>query len=190
MRILALDVGESRIGIAISTLPLNFATPLTTLSCVSQKRDIEAVLGLAMEYSVSHLLVGIPYNPEDGSTTPQAQSILGFLEALRAASAIPVDGWDESFSTLEAEKILQQKGVKPSRQKGRVDAIAAAVILQSYLDTKHNTLPTVLRSSEHSSTQHHRARKEQRQYPRRDEDGRRYRRRPTKHTQPDWNDQV
>lgn len=110
------------------------ASPLTTLARRTQEKDLATVLKLAEEEGAEAVVVGVPYSLS-GTLGPQGEKVMAFVQALRARSAVPVDTWDERLSTFEAERLLRQAGRKPSREKARADAAAAAVILQSYLDS-------------------------------------------------------
>ena len=133
-RLLGLDVGTKRIGVALSD-PLGFlATPLLTLSHENEQKDIENVLEIALDYDVSTIVVGLPISL-DGKLWQQGQMILGFANMLRKASPINIDTWDERFTTVEAEKLLREAGAEPSKIKSKIDSAAAALILQGYLNS-------------------------------------------------------
>ena len=134
---LALDVGERRIGVAVSDPGGLLATPLTTIHRTHEAADIDEVLRLAEEHDVGEIVVGLPLELS-GRTGPQAGRSLAFVRALAGRTAIPVETVDERYSTVEAERRLRDSGVEPSRDRARVDAAAAAVILQSYLDAKRS----------------------------------------------------
>ncbi len=134
-RALCLDVGERRIGLAISDPGGRLATPYSAIRRRDQQRDIAAVLKIAREEEITLIVVGMPWSL-DGSVGPQAERTLAFCRALEASSHVPVEVWDERYSSVEAEHRLIEAGVSPSRNRGRVDASAAAVILQAYLDAR------------------------------------------------------
>ena len=132
-RLLGLDIGTKRIGVALSD-PLGLlATPLLTLRHKNQNKDIENVLELARTYEVSTIVVGLPISL-DGKIWQQGEMILGFAELLQKSCSIQIDTWDERFTSAEAEKLLREAGSEPSRIKSMVDSAAAALILQSYLN--------------------------------------------------------
>ncbi|GBD10404.1 Putative pre-16S rRNA nuclease [bacterium HR23] len=133
MRILALDVGARRIGCALSDPEGRIAFPAETLQRRTLLEDIQAVLALAHRQGVQAIVVGLPVSLS-GEKGPQAREVLAFVEALRRASPLPVETWDERFTTVEAERLLREAGRQPSREKARRDAAAAAVLLQAYLD--------------------------------------------------------
>lgn len=130
-----MDVGDRRIGVALSD-PLGFmATPLTTIQRTSLKNDIAEVVRLVGENEAEKIIVGLPVSLS-GEEGPQAKLVQGFIRRLSSDCSVPVVTWDERYSTAEAERRLRQAGIQPSRQKGRVDAAAAAIILQGWLDAQ------------------------------------------------------
>jgi len=138
MRILALDVGERRVGIAISDPTGTVARPLQTLVRCSREEDFAAIAALVAEHDVGLVVVGQPLSL-DGTEGPQARRVARYAEALAATLPVPVVAWDERFTTVAAGEILRQnrrQRKRRARAKGEVDAIAAAVILQSYLDSR------------------------------------------------------
>ena len=135
MRVLSLDVGEKRIGVALGDPTGLLASPLTTISRTGESADVDEVLRLARQHEVSEIIVGLPLSMS-GAVGPQAKLVSGFIDVLADRADVPVKSVDERLSTVEAERLLRESGVKPSRDRARVDAAAAAVILQSYLDSK------------------------------------------------------
>ena len=135
LRALGLDVGEGRIGVSISDPTGLLSTPLTAITRSSLDSDLAAILDLAKEHSVREIVVGMPLSL-NGQFGPQARITEHFLRALSKRASIPIRRWDERFSTQEAERRLREAGAKPSRDRGRLDAAAAAVILQGYLDSR------------------------------------------------------
>ena len=137
MRILALDVGDRRIGVALSD-PLGIlASPLTTIdrSTPETEAAIDAVLALAEQHEAAEILVGIPYLMS-GRIGAQARITLDFAQALSERTTIPITHTDERLSSVQADRMLTQSGTSHTRDKGRTDSAAAAVILQAYLDAK------------------------------------------------------
>ena len=110
------------------------ASPLGHIDSRGVQADVAAVAKKAKEYSVTRVLVGMPFNLR-GKKGIQAQLVEDFCKCLRESTCLEVSTWDERFSTVEAENRLRQSSRKPSLDKGRIDAAAAAVILQSYLDS-------------------------------------------------------
>jgi len=142
MRTMGLDVGDKRIGIAVSDETALIASPRETLERRGNKKDIAHLLELARREEVSEILVGMPWKL-DGSSGPQAEKVGRFVEALRASTAIPIATWDERLSTASAERAMIEADVSRAKRRGAVDRVAAALILQSYLDAKRVTQPTV-----------------------------------------------
>ena len=135
MRVLALDVGERRIGVALSDPTATLATPLTTLVRGEEPWDGAAVLRLIDEHGVEEIVVGLPIEMS-GRLGPQARIVADFSRLLAERTSVPIRSVDERLSSVQAERLLRDAGVEPSRDKARVDAAAAAVILQAYLDSK------------------------------------------------------
>ena len=133
MRFLCLDLGDRRIGLAISDAGGTLATPLGYIQRTRLQVDIQRVLDHAREREADAIVAGLPISL-NGSIGPQARLVEGFIEALREKTELTVDTMDERYSTAEAERLLRQAGRQPSRNKGELDAAAAAVILQAYLD--------------------------------------------------------
>lgn len=140
MRILGLDIGERRVGIAISDPTGTIARPLQTLVRGSRDEDFAAIAALVAERGVGLTVVGQPLSL-DGTEGPQARRVARYAESLAAHLPVPVVSWDERFTTVGAEEILLQSHKKKNRRhartRGKVDAIAAALILQSYLDSQN-----------------------------------------------------
>ena len=137
MRILALDVGDRRIGIALSDPLGMLASPLTTIERATPDTDtaIDAILALADQHEAAEILVGIPYLMS-GRIGAQARITLDFAQALATRTHIPVTQADERLSSVQADRMLTQSGTSNTRDKGRTDSAAAAVILQAYLDAR------------------------------------------------------
>ena len=130
MALMALDVGERRIGIAISESGI-LASPHSVLYRKSKKEDFARLRRLMEELNVERVVVGIPYSLSGAERVgPQARRIQRYAQALAETVPIPIEYIDESYSTVDAEGFLQTSGQK----KVSIDAAAAAVILQSYLD--------------------------------------------------------
>jgi len=131
MTILGLDVGEKRIGVALAEGLL--AIPLTVIDRRVEETDMEMIVALVEEYRAERIVVGLP-RLMNGNIGTQAEEILSFCGALAEHVDIPVDTWDERLSTVTAERLLIDTGMKRKKRKGKIDAIAASVILQAYLD--------------------------------------------------------
>ena len=136
-RTMAIDPGEKRIGVAISDTSGTFTKPLMVISHISRDKDVEKILQICRENNVLKIVVGFTQN-EDGSLPPSGRSAIKLADALRLKKEIIVDLWDEFETTKEAEKILIKIN-KPSKlRRGHHDDVAAAILLQSYIDNKIN----------------------------------------------------
>ena len=133
MRVLGLDVGESRIGVALSDPLGMMASALTVIGVKSTESAIQEILGLVAQYEVERIVVGLPRSL-DGSIGKQAQSVLDFVELLSQRTSVPVATWDERLSTVAAERVLLEAGTKREKRRQHRDAVAAAIVLQAYLD--------------------------------------------------------
>lgn len=149
-RLMALDVGAARIGVALSDASGFLASPYTTLHVTRDEAAIwTALQTLIVETEAEGLVIGLPISL-DGQIHAQAERILAFAERLKAVISLPVVFWDERLSTVEAERLRAERGYKSyERRRGQgnrgghkrkrqssqeIDALAAAVILQGYLD--------------------------------------------------------
>jgi putative Holliday junction resolvase len=135
---LGIDLGERRIGVAVSD-PLGVtARPLGFVEHVSLSQDVAAVGELAHRRGAQAVVVGLPLNM-DGSEGPAARRARRFAEALRRRLGITVHMWDERLTTVQAERDLVAAGQRRSRRRDTRDATAAALILQGYLDAQHRS---------------------------------------------------
>ena len=133
MRIMGLDVGNKTIGVALSD-PLGWtAQGLEVIRRENVEKDIGRLSEIAQEYGVEKILVGIPKNM-NATIGPQGEKVLAFIEQLKARIDLPIKTWDERLSTVAAERMLIQADVSRSKRKKVIDKMAAAVILQGYLD--------------------------------------------------------
>ncbi len=135
---MGLDVGERRVGVAISDTTGLLATPLVVVRRKSKAEDFCRIARLVREQSAEGLVIGHPLNA-DGSAGPQARRVERYASAL--LEALSAEGlnlrmflWDERLSTQRAEQLMIEAGRKATERRGRIDAVAAAVILQDYLD--------------------------------------------------------
>ena len=133
MRLLALDVGEKRIGLASGAAGLDAALPAGVLLRRRLGLDVQAGLAAAARRRADAIVVGVPIRPGGGESS-QTRRVRGFVKALRRAAAIPVYTVDEAFTSFEAEGLLREVGLEPSRCRGAVDAAAAALILRRFLE--------------------------------------------------------
>jgi putative Holliday junction resolvase len=139
-RVLALDLGERRIGVAVGDPTGTVARPVTAIVRASRQDDFEAIARLVDEHEVGCVVVGLPLSL-DGTEGPQARQTRRYAERLAQALNVPIEFWDERYSSVRAEEILRGKKKgrgrkKRRRARGDVDATAAAVFLQSYLDAQ------------------------------------------------------
>ena len=133
MRILALDHGTKRIGIAISDELKSIAQPLEFVPAAPFADFLLRLKELLREKQVELILVGMPRNM-DGSYGPAALKVQDFVAALRAAVAVPIQTWDERLTSAQANRFLLEANVRRQKRKEKVDKTAAALLLQSYLD--------------------------------------------------------
>jgi len=136
-RILALDFGTKRIGIALSDPTLTLASPQPFLDAAPLKALIEKLKVLIREKEVIMILVGIPRNM-DGSYGPSAEKAQDFTRRLTELLTVPIKTVDERLSTVEAQRKLQEAGKNQKQQRSIIDSSSAVVILQSYLDSPAN----------------------------------------------------
>ena len=137
MRLLGLDLGSKRIGVAVSDEMGWTAQGLAVLNRHGGKRDLENIARLVQEQRVEEVVLGLPINM-DGSEGEQARKAREFAERLREHLELPVHLWDERLTTWEAEGILKQAGVKGRKRRQVVDKVAATLILKSYLEAREN----------------------------------------------------
>jgi putative Holliday junction resolvase len=133
MRILGLDLGERRVGVAVSDPGGIMASPLLQFQPKGRRDLVATVARLVEEQGAQRVVVGMPLLA-DGKHGEQARRTDAAVEALRAVLAVPVAVWDERFSTAEAEAALRAAELSPKRRKERRDKVAATLILQAYLD--------------------------------------------------------
>jgi len=135
MRVLSLDLGERRIGVALSDETETLATALTTLRAVGPRKDAQAVATLVREHDAGAVVVGVPRRL-DGSLGPQAAKALAFVERLRRSLRVPIVTRDERLTSVAADEQLAEAGVRRRARKALVDQVSAVLILQEYLDEK------------------------------------------------------
>ena len=133
LKLLALDLGERRIGLAVSDASGSFVFPAGYILRSKLQQDVSRVLDIAREREVQAIVVGIPY-ALSGEAGPQARRARGFIRYLRRGAGLPIHEVDERYTSVEAEGLLREAGQQPSRDKATVDETAAALILQRYLD--------------------------------------------------------
>lgn len=136
MVIVALDVGQARIGVAACDESELVASPYSVIRRTSNARALDAIARVVVEVGAEQVVVGLPISL-DGREHNQAHNVRSFAEKLRPKLRVPLAYADETLSTWKAEELLRAAGVRPERIRERIDAAAAAVILQDYLDQRH-----------------------------------------------------
>jgi putative Holliday junction resolvase len=140
-RLLGLDVGEKRVGVAVCDETQTLARPLLTVKRASKREDFEQIAALCRAHAIEKVIIGLPRTLR-GEEGPQAQRVRRYAAELQTALNLPIDFWDERFSSVEAEERLTASSRKPARSlrpaKGAIDAAAAAIILQEYLNAMTN----------------------------------------------------
>ena len=132
-RILGLDIGDKRIGVALSDPTGILASPLTIIDRTTDDRAIDDILKIVTERGVKRIVVGLPCS-RDGSIGHQAEKVQSFTEALRQHTTVPVEYRDERLTTVTAIRLKQEASTRKLNRKTRYDAMAAAIILQEYLN--------------------------------------------------------
>jgi putative Holliday junction resolvase len=132
-RLLGLDVGDARIGVAVCDALGIVVTPLRAIRRKPEAAALQQIVALVASEVAEGIVVGLPLSLS-GAFSDQTRSVAAFVERLHAAVSVPVTTWDERYTTVEAERILREQGVRREQRRDRIDAVAAAVILQDYLD--------------------------------------------------------
>lgn len=132
---MALDIGSRRIGVALSDAYGLLASPLTTIKATPRPQALAQIAALVREYDVTVVVVGLPLTLR-GELGPQARVAQAFAADIEKQIGQAVDFFDERLTTVTADQMLRDLGVKPEKRKARIDEIAASIILQDYLD--HN----------------------------------------------------
>lgn len=131
-RIMGIDYGDARTGVAISDLMCSIVGSTCVVPSRNKEKAMADVIRIARENEVGEIVVGLPKNM-DGTEGPRAELCRAFAEELRLASGLPVAMWDERRTTVEAHNILSQHNYHGQKRKNTVDAVAAALILEGYL---------------------------------------------------------
>ena len=132
---MALDVGERRIGVALSDPTRMLASPLTTIRAVPRSTALKRILTLIRDYQVTALVVGLPLTM-NGDIGPQATLVQQFVDELRPLIDIPIFFVDERLTTVAAERMMIDLKIKPEQRRARIDEVAASIILQDFLDSQ------------------------------------------------------
>jgi len=131
---MALDIGDKKIGVAMSDPEGVLATPLVTIIRLNDSEAIDSICKLVSKYKVGHVVVGLPYSL-DGSMGTQAEKVCAFARKLSQSLQVDIRMQDERLSSAAADRLLSEAGVKKGHKKSVRDAAAAAFILQGYLDS-------------------------------------------------------
>jgi len=134
---MALDVGGRRIGVALSDTTRVLASPLTTLRAEPRDRVLDEIAALVQRHEVVEVVVGLPLTLS-GEVGPQAHLIQLFVERLKGVLTAPIHMFDERLTTVAAERMMLDLGLKPEQRKARIDEVAASIILQDFLDSVRN----------------------------------------------------
>jgi putative Holliday junction resolvase len=134
MRTLGLDIGDRRIGIAISDPGEILATPLATIIREDDQKAIADIIELVDRHGVGRIVIGLPYSL-DGSIGGQANKVMDFAKKFSKFTKAEIEIWDERLSTVAAERLLRESGTKRAKKRAQKDSVAAAFILQGYLDS-------------------------------------------------------
>jgi putative Holliday junction resolvase len=132
-RILGIDFGEKRIGLAVSDPEGRLAVALATVRRTSDSQAIRQIIEAALQLEIGLFVMGEPLNL-DGSRGPAAARVSSFARKLAAESGLPVEMTDETLTSVEAEERLREAGIDPRRHPEKVDATAAQILLQQHLD--------------------------------------------------------
>jgi len=135
-RILGIDYGEVRVGISLSDLTQTIAKPFTTINYKNINDLLNQLKKIIFENKVDKLVVGVPYNMK-GEDTKQTVKVKEFISFLESNLSYDIALIDERLSSIEAEKTMHKMNIKTGHNKGKIDKIAASVILQEYLDSQH-----------------------------------------------------
>jgi putative Holliday junction resolvase len=137
MRVLGLDLGQKRIGVAVSDEDASIAFPSGAIESRGPKKDLNAVLELIEEREIGRVVIGLPRHL-DGREGPEAEAARAFASKLQRRSGLEVETLDERWTTVEAERVLHAQGRTKKKQRAVVDSVAAAIILGTYLDLLRN----------------------------------------------------
>ena len=132
MRIMGIDFGDARTGVAVSDLLCSIVGSTCVVPSRNREKAVADIVKIVRENDVGKIVVGLPKNM-DGTEGPRAELCRTFAEALRQATGLEVDMWDERRTTVEAHNILSQHNYHGKKRKNTVDAVAASLILEGYL---------------------------------------------------------
>lgn len=135
MKYLGLDIGDKRVGVACGDSDVRIATPLEVITRGSIEQDARALAKIVRDYDAEQLIVGLPRNM-DGTQGAQADAARAYAEKIARALSLPLTLWDERLTTVEATRRTHATGARGKKSRRGLDAIAAAVILQDFLDSQ------------------------------------------------------
>lgn len=138
MRVMALDVGDRNIGIAISDETGLVARGIGVIKRKSIEKDLQDIKNFIKENHVEKIVIGLPKNM-NGTVGFQGSKVLNLVEKLKEVTSLPVITWDERLTTVMAERVLIQADMSRKKRKSIIDKMAAAIILQNYLDSQNNS---------------------------------------------------
>ncbi len=139
MKLLGLDWGSKRIGMAISTSSIGIALPLRTLSRASWTNDVSAIQNIIQTHNISMIIIGLPLLLS-GKLGQQALNIKNAVTKLQTEIEIPINLFDERLTTKQSYKILKETQTKSSKIDEKIDEVSACLILQSYIDSNHHEI--------------------------------------------------
>jgi putative Holliday junction resolvase len=134
MRILAVDPGSKNIGLAISDLSGTIANPLSIFKHISRERDADLIVEYAVNNNAVKIIVGQSINDDDGNPTFEGRRSARLARAITQRTSLPVELWDEDFSTQDAKRARRLMNASRTKRSGHLDDLAATIILQTYLD--------------------------------------------------------
>ena len=139
MRTIGLDVGERRIGVALSDEEGILASPLMIIDASDEDTAITKIREMSIVHCVNLVVIGLPVSM-DGSIGKQAERVEGFINKLSTLIDIPIKTWDERLSSVAVARAMRETNARRGKKKKRIDAMAAAIILQGYLDRVKNSI--------------------------------------------------
>lgn len=135
MKIMGLDFGTKRIGVALSDELFLIAHAFNFIQRKDLNKDLDTIRGLVAEHSVSEIVVGLPLNM-DGSYSAKSKEVIEFMDNLSKVVSVPVKTWDERLTSVQAERVLLEADMSRYKRRFLSDKLAAQIILQGYLDAR------------------------------------------------------
>ncbi len=134
MRILGIDYGSKRMGLAVSDPTRMIARSLVVITRTDLKRDLDRLVEVIEQQEASDIVIGMPVS-KNGSLGEKAKEVIDFIDKMKKRIKIPIIQWDERFTTVISERLLIEADMSRARRKQVIDKVAASVMLQSYLDS-------------------------------------------------------